>query len=316
MSSHSGHSHGHDHGTEDVSDAGLLWAVILNLLLTVVEVVAGIISGSLSLIADAVHNTSDAGALLIAYIARKVSRKTSDDRFTFGYRRAELIGAMINLTTLMVIGLMLVWQAIERFITPQEVQTTWVFVAAGVALVVDLGTVLLLWAMSKGSLNVRAAFVHNLTDAAASIAVILGAVGIKLFGWMWIDPALTLMIAAYILAMSFGMLKRTAEILMENTPPGLDLPALREAVERIEHVENIHHLHVWELDENHNALEAHIVLSDACDRRTVADIRRKVRELLVNDWDIGHATLEVESPTDACPDRSDHIHDHEQHGHR
>lgn len=304
MSSQSGHSHSHDHGTENVSDAGLLWAVILNLLLTVVEVVAGVISGSLSLIADAVHNTSDAGALLIAYIARKVSRKSSDDRFTFGYRRAELIGAMINLTTLIVVGLMLVWQAIQRFITPQEVETTWVFIAAGVALVVDLGTVLLLWAMSKGSLNVRAAFVHNLTDAGASVAVILGAVAIKMFGWMWVDPALTLMIAGYILAMSFGMLKRTSEILMENSPPGLDLPALREAVERIEHVENIHHLHVWELDENHSALEAHLVLADVCDRQTVAEVRRAVREELRENWHIDHATLEIESPDDDCPDRA------------
>lgn len=303
MGSHPGKTRDHDHGTDDVSDAGLLWAVILNLGLTVVEIVAGAVSGSLSLIADAVHNTSDAGALLIAYIARKVSRKSSDDRFTFGYRRAELIGAMVNLTTLIVIGLMLIWQAIQRFITPQEVETTWVFIAASVALVVDLGTVLLLWAMSRGNLNVRAAFIHNLSDAGASLVVILGAVAIKIFGWVWVDPALTMLIATYILWISFGMLKRTSEILMENVPPGLDLGELREAVERFEHIESLHHLHVWELDERHNALEVHLVLSDACDRDAVAKIRQKVRNELRENWDIDHATLEIEGSSDTCSDR-------------
>jgi cobalt-zinc-cadmium efflux system protein len=268
--------------------------------LTVVEVVAGIISGSLSLIADAVHNFSDAGALLIAFIARKISRKRRDERFTFGYRRAELIGAMINLTTLVVIGLMLVWQAIERFISPQSVETTWVFIAAGVALIVDLGTVLLLWAMSKGSLNVRAAFIHNLTDAAASVAVILGALGIQFFGWTWIDPALTLLIAGYILFTSVGMLKRTAEILMENAPPNIELSELEEGVEAIEHVEGIHHIHVWELDEHRKAFEAHLVLNENCNRERTAIIRQQVRDYLHERWEIDHCTLEVETPADRC----------------
>ncbi|MEX2382848.1 MAG: cation diffusion facilitator family transporter, partial [Opitutales bacterium] len=157
------HHHHHSHGTEGVGDGVLLWTVIVNLGLSVFEFVAGIISGSVALMADALHNTNDAAALLIAYIARKISRKGADHLFTFGYRRAELIGAMIQLTALILVGLYLVVEAVQRFRNPQPLLGIWIMAASGVALLVDVVTAWLLWAMSKGSLNVRAAFLHNLT---------------------------------------------------------------------------------------------------------------------------------------------------------
>ena len=197
-----------------MSDARLVGTVALNLLLTVVEVVVGILSGSLALIADAVHNFGDAAALVIAIIARRIARKDADHRYTFGYQRAELIGALINLTTLVVIALFLIVESVERFLDPQPIKATWVMIAAGAALAVDLLTVALLWAMSKGSLNVRAAFIHNLTDAAASVAVMIGAGAVSIWGWTWVDPAITLLIAGYILFTSVSMLRRAAAILI------------------------------------------------------------------------------------------------------
>ena len=158
-----GHDHNHSHGTENVSDGVLLWTVIVNLGLSVFEFVAGAISGSVALMADALHNTNDAAALLIAYIARKISRKGADGQYTFGYRRAELIGAMIQLTALILVGLYLVYEAVRRFFDPEPLLGGWIMAAAGVALVVDVITAWLLWSMSKGSLNVKAAFLHNLT---------------------------------------------------------------------------------------------------------------------------------------------------------
>ena len=156
-----GHDHNHSHGTENVSDGVLLWTVIVNLGLSVFEFVAGAISGSVALMADALHNTNDAAALLIAYIARKISRKGADEQYTFGYRRAELIGAMIQLTALILVGLYLVYEAVRRFFDPDPLLGGWIMAAAGVALVVDLITAWLLWSMSKGSLNVKAAFLHK-----------------------------------------------------------------------------------------------------------------------------------------------------------
>jgi len=222
--------HHHDHGTEHVSDRVLLWSVIINAALSLFEFIAGAISGSVALMADALHNTNDAAALLIAYIARKIGRKGADKKYTFGYRRAELIGAMIQLTALIVVGLYLVYEAVRRFFAPDPLLGGWIMAAAAIALLVDVVTAWLLWAMSKGSLNVKAAFLHNLTDAGASLAVLLGGAMIFWLNWTWVDPVLTLIIAGYILFMSFGMLRKTSRILMQGTPPELwESPGLNPA---------------------------------------------------------------------------------------
>jgi len=289
-----GHA-GHTHAPSGASDARLLWAIGLNQLLTLGQVIAGIFSGSLSLMADALHNFNDAMALLIAYIARRVARRQPTKAFTFGYRRAELIGAMINLTALAIVGLYLVYQAVGRLIEPQEV-TGWVMiVAAGLALVVDIGTVVLLWALSHGNLNLRAAFVHNMTDAAASLAVLLGGLAIIYLDTYWIDPALTLLIAGYVLYQAFTMLPQAARILMGALPPGVDFDDLVRVLEAHEHVEEIHHVHVWQLDESHRALEAHIVIGESAADRMPA-IKRGLKRLLEDRFEIGHSTLEFEFP--------------------
>lgn len=287
-----GHKHRHSHGTEDVSDGVLLWSVGINLGLSVFEFIAGAISGSVALMADALHNTNDAGALLIAYVARKISRKGADEKFTFGYRRAELIGAMIQLTALILVGLFLVYEAIRRFFLPEPLEGLWIMAAAGVALVVDVVTAWLLWAMSKGSVNVKAAFLHNLTDAGASLAVLLGGAAILWLDWAWVDPVLTLIIAGYILIMSFGLLKKSSRILMEGTPQGIDLDDLAKAIQKLEGVKNVHHLHVWELDEHHTAMEAHIRTEGT--ELSQSKLRRHIKELLKGRFGIDHSTLEME----------------------
>lgn len=287
------HNHNHHHETENVSDRVLLWTVVVNLGLSVFEFLAGVISGSVALMADALHNTNDAAALLIAYIARKISRKGADEKFTFGYRRAELIGAMIQLTALILVGLYLVYEAIHRFFAPKPLEGGWIIVASGIALAVDILTAGLLWSMSKGSINVKAAFLHNLTDAAASLAVLIGGMTILWFNWVWVDPLLTLSIAGYILYMSFGMLRKTSRILMEGTPPGLSLEKVTQVIREIEGVENVHHLHIWELDEQHRALEAHIQTPASANERS--NLRRRIKELLKERFGIGHSTLELEA---------------------
>ncbi len=293
-------SHDHSHGTEDVSDHVLLWTTVVNLGLSVFEFVAGAISGSVALMADALHNTNDAAALLIAYIARKISRKGADAAYTFGYRRAELIGAMIQLTALIVVGLYLVYEAVRRFFAPEPLMGGWIMAAAGVALIVDVVTAWLLWAMSKGSLNVRAAFLHNLTDAGASVAVLLGGAAIFWLDWTWVDPLLTLLIAGYILWMSFGMLKRTASILMEGTPEEVSLEEVEAAIQSIDGVEGVHHVHIWELDEHHRALEAHVVIGQNRSMDELETLKAQVKDCMEERFAIQHSTLEMESEASAC----------------
>lgn len=294
--------HDHSHGAEELPSRALLWAVIVNLGLSLFEFAAGILAGSVALLADALHNTNDAAALLIAWIARRIARRGADEQFTFGYRRAELIGAMIQLTALIVVGLYLVYEAIHRLVTPAEPLGLWIMAAAGVAVVVDVITAWLLWAMSRGSLNVRAAFLHNLTDAAASIAVLIGGAAIYFLGWAWIDPLLTLGIAGYILWMSVGLLRQTARILMEGVPVGLDLGAVQRDLETVDGVHGLHHLHVWALGEHQRALEAHVVVDDETGFHQGQELRRQLKALLRERHDITHSTIELESLSRRCDD--------------
>ena len=300
------HGHGdgdgaHSHGltrsgeTAGVSDARLVWAVLLNQLLTVFQVIGGVLSGSLSLLSDAAHNFSDANALLIAYVARRIARRRANERYTFGYRRAELIGAMINLTTLIVVGLYLVYEAVLRFFVPEPIVAGLMAAVAVVALVVDLGSAALLWSLRAGSLNMRAAFVHNITDALGSLAVLIGAGLVAWRGWLWIDPLLTLLIAGYVLWQAGTLLPQAARMLMEGAPPGIDSRALTRAVCAVPGVEGLHHLHLWELDESHVALEAHLVIHDAMAAPEREALRARVKQLLRADFGIGHCTLELEA---------------------
>ncbi|MCA9212463.1 MAG: cation transporter [Planctomycetales bacterium] len=292
---HSGHSHGASRSgeLEGVSDARLLWAVMLNQILTVGQVVAGIFSGSVALLSDAAHNFNDANALLIAYIARRISKKDANERYTFGYRRAEMIGALINLTLLAVIGLYLLYEGVKRFIEPQEI-IGWLMAATAVlALVIDVATALLLWAMSRGSLNVRAAFIHNIVDALGSVAVLMGAGAIIWFDWKWVDPAITLLIAGYVLWQVFKMLPQATRVLMEGTPVDFDLNQLVETVERIDGVSGMHHVHIWELDEQHRALEAHVLLQKG-NPDELECIKRQIKQALAEDFQVQHSTLEFE----------------------
>lgn len=289
------HSHGLTLADEirDVSDARLIWSFVINQVLTVGQAIAGVISGSVALLSDAAHNFNDANALLIAYIARRVSRKQANERYTFGYRRAELIGALINLTLLGVIGLYLVYEGISRFLEPQEIIGWLMASAAALAIVVDVATALLLWSMSRGSLNVRAAFVHNIVDALGSVAVLVGAATIIWLDWTWVDPVLTLIIAGYVLWQVVNMFPQAIKVLMEGVPDGFDFDELIQRVHSIDGVGEIHHIHVWQLDEQHRALEAHVVVEDR-NLNHLEEIKASIKTCLTEAFGIEHSTLEFE----------------------
>jgi cobalt-zinc-cadmium efflux system protein len=285
--------HSHSDELKNVSDAAVLWAVALNVLLAGFEVFGGVVSGSMAVMADALHNFNDGITLVITYVARRISRRPPNESFTFSYRRAELIGAMVNLTALILVGAYLVFEAVRRFIHPQPLGGGWMMAASALALVVDVGTTWLLWAMSKGSMNVRAAFVHNLADALAALGVLAGGAAVRFLGWDWVDPTLTILIAGYIMVLSLGLLRRTASILMEGAPEELDLHRLQREVEAVAGVTGMHHLHVWELDEAHRALEAHVCIRQESLSR-LEEIKAAVKSMLHQRFSIGHSTLEIE----------------------
>jgi cobalt-zinc-cadmium efflux system protein len=291
----------HTHVDPEAGDMRVFWAVFINLGLTVAQIIGGVLSGSLALIADAIHNLSDAVSLAIAFFARKVARRPSDAQMTFGYGRAEVVAALVNYTTLILIGVYLVYEAIMRFIEPQGVDGWLVVIIAAIALAVDLATALLTYALSKSSVNIRAAFLHNVADALGSVAVIVAGTLIILYDWRLVDPLVTLMIAGYILWLSFSEIGSVIRILMLASPPDIDTNAVFERMRSIEGVDSVHHLHLWQMQEHENAVDAHLVIS-AGEWGNADRIKGLVKERLAADFGITHSTLEMECRAHACPD--------------
>lgn len=297
------HSHIHTHLGIEAGDRRVLWAVLVNVALTIGQVVGGILAGSLALIADAVHNLSDAISLGIAFAARKIARRESDPRMTFGYVRAEIVAALINYTTLILIGLYLLYEAVLRFFSPQDVEGWLVVAVAGLALAVDAVTVLLTYTLAKTSVNIRAAFLHNLADAIGSIGVIAAGLLIMLFGWHIVDPIVTMVIAAYILWLAGSEIGSVVRILMMGAPPDIDVEELVSAIRKLEGVTDVHHVHVWAIDEHRNSLEAHVVVPDESVGSS-KDIKDRIRALARDRFGVTHTTLEIERASE-CHEGAD-----------
>jgi cobalt-zinc-cadmium efflux system protein len=295
-----GHHH-HHHIDPEAGDARVFWAVVINLVLTLAQIIGGALSGSLALIADAIHNLSDAISLAIACLARKIARRGPDGDMTFGYGRAEIAAALINYTTLIVIGLYLVYQAILRFFAPADVDGWLVVIIAGLALIIDLGTAALTFSLSKTSMNIRAAFLHNVADSLGSVAVIIAGTLILLYDWRLADPLVTLLIAGYILWLSFAEIGAVIRIVMLGSPPGLDTAEVLKSMGDVDGVANIHHLHLWQVHEHEVALDAHLVVAQGEWARGDA-IKNAVKKMLRESYDIAQATLEIECTRHACGD--------------
>lgn len=285
------HSHPRvDTGSGDRRVSVAIWA---NALLTVAQIIGGVLSGSLALIADALHNFSDMASLVIAYAARRIARRPPDRRMTFGYARIEVVAALVNYTTLIVIGLYLVYEGAMRLIAPPEVAGWTVVILGGVALFVDSLTALLTWSMQRGSVNIRALFLHNLSDALASVGVVAGGTLILLYDWWLVDPIVTIVIASYILYLSVTEIGAPIRTLMLGSPPDLDIDGLIEELCAVDGVAGIHHVHLWQMQEHEAALDCHIVLTDdgwTCQETVKAEIKKSLRDRT----GISHSSLEFE----------------------
>ncbi|PZX12487.1 cobalt-zinc-cadmium efflux system protein [Palleronia aestuarii] len=287
------HDHGHAHIDPESGDRRVSIAIWANGLLTVAQIVGGILSGSLALIADALHNFSDMASLVIAFAARKIARRPADERMTFGYGRVEIVAALINYTTLILIGFYLIYEGGMRMIDPPEVAGWTVVILGGVALVVDTLTALLTYSIQKGSANIRALFLHNLSDALASLAVIIGGSLIILYDMRWVDPAITIGIALYILYLAFTEIGGPIRTLMLGSPPEMDCDTVLDAMRDVEGVEDVHHVHLWQMQEHEAALDCHVVLTKDGWAR-IESIKSEIKTQLKDRFGITHSSLEFE----------------------
>lgn len=287
------HGHHHHHHGDDQTEGRLWISIFLNLTITLAEFIGGIISGSLALLSDALHNLNDTTSLGISLFARKVSKKEANRDKTFGYKRAEIIGAFINLITLVIIALFLIKEGVERFYNPQPIDGLVMFIVAIIGLLGNVITAVLLFRSSKENINIRSAYVHIMSDAFSSVGVIVAGWLILQYELFIVDTILTLIIAGYILWQSYYMLRETIDILMESTPTEIELDEIMLAMQEVAGVLDIHHLHVWRLDENNILLESHVVI-DESDMNSMESIKSSLKDLLDRSFNIQHSTLEFE----------------------
>lgn len=286
-------AHHHHHHDKDQT-IGRLWiSILLNGIITLAEFVGGILSGSLALLSDALHNLNDTASLGISLVARKISVRDANTGKTFGYKRAEIVGALINLVTLVVIALFLIKEGIERFYNPQPIDGTVMFVVAVIGLLGNVITAMLLYRSSKDNLNIRSAYIHILSDGLSSVGVIVAGWLILQYQWYVVDTIMTLAIAGYILWQSYYMLRETIDILMEGTPGEIDLSEVSGGMLAVAGVRDVHHLHVWRLDEENILLESHIVI-DKEELPRMEEIKNRLKTVLEERFHIHHSTLEFE----------------------
>ncbi len=271
--------------------------MVINFIITVVEVVGGIVSGSLSLLSDAIHNFSDGIAIIVSYIAIRLSKRPRTLKYTFGLKRAEILAAIINASTLIIISFFLIREAIERFFNPTPITGNLMLGVAAVGLLANIIGTALLRKSSERNINMRAAYFHLLSDAVSSFAVIIGAVFIILFNILWIDPALTILISLYILKETYEIVKESVDVIMMSTPPDIDITEVQRALEAVPGVRNIHHVHLWKLNDADIHFEGHIDVEDVPVSRT-AGIRGEIERCLHDRYDINHTTLQFEC--DSC----------------
>ena len=282
----------HDHGNMKGKKLGI--SILLNIFITLAQTIGGIVSGSLSLITDALHNFSDVIALIISYIADKLTQKRYSSEQTFGYKRAEVIAALINAASLIAIALMLGKEAILRFNEPVIIESVRVIILAGASILVNGLSVLLLKSDVDDNMNIHSAYLHLFSDMITSVAVMLGGIFMHYFQAYWVDSLLSILIAIYLIYSSFGLLTKTLRVLMQFTPKHLDLDRVQARILQEGVIENLHHVHVWQLNDKEIHLDAHLDFNKDLSLSQASIITRQISEILETEFHIKHTLLKPE----------------------
>jgi cobalt-zinc-cadmium efflux system protein len=294
------HAHAHDHAGHSHALDSFGWAFAvgasLNVVFVAAELVFGYAANSLALISDAVHNLSDVIALLLAWGAAWLAQKRPTQQHTYGYRRASILAALFNAGRLLVAVGGIIGEAINRLQEPAPVAGWTVVAVAAFGIAVNGGTALLFMRGRHGDLNVRGAYLHMAADTGVSFGVVIAALVIMLTGWLWVDPAISLVIAAVVLASGWGLARDSVNLALDGVPRGIELSDVRDYLGALDGVSEVHDLHVWAMSTNETALTAHLVRPDGTDDAFL----HQVCEELSQRFNIHHATLQIESSGEVC----------------
>ncbi len=287
------HSHVHFHELAHQTTGRLALSLGITLAFVFVELAAGLFSNSLALLSDAGHNLTDVLALGLSWLALRLSLRPASARRTFGYQRAGILAALVNSSSLLVVALWIFYEAYQRFTNPPELQPLVLTLVGALAVVVNLGTALLIQRASHHDLNIRSAFVHLMGDVLSTAGATLAGLLILFTGWNWLDPLVSILIGGLILWNAFGILREAIAILLEATPADLDLEQVVAAIRAVEGVLDVHDLHVWSINQSLRTLSAHLLITDMA-VSAGAEIQGQVSQVLAGRFGIDHATLQLE----------------------
>jgi cobalt-zinc-cadmium efflux system protein len=292
---HSGHAHAHG-----PSDYRLAFAigVVANLVYVAVQTGYGVQANSVALLADAAHNLSDVLGLVLAWGAATLAKRLPSQRFTYGLRRSSILAALVNAIFLLLVTGGIAWEAIQRFLQPVPVAGATVIWVAALGIVVNGGSALLFMSGRKHDLNVRGAFMHMAADAVISLGVVLAGIGLLFTGWLWLDPAVSLMVSAVIVIGTWSLLRDSVRLALDAVPEGVDIDKVRACLRELSGVVEVHDLHVWGMSTTETALTAHLVMPTGHPGDVfMAAVSKRLQE----EFHIGHATVQVETnPEHPC----------------
>src|SRR5690554_2054794 len=286
--------HNHTHSYKDVKDRNLLISIFLNVLITAAQIVGGLVSGSLALLSDALHNFSDVISLIVSFVASKLSKQKASINRTFGYKRAEILAAFVNAATLVVVAILLIIEAVKRFQHPQEIASNLVIWFALIAILANGFSVLLLKKDFKSNINIRSAYLHLLTDMLASVAVLIGGLLMKYYQIFWVDSLLTFLIALYLIYVGYDLLKTSTKMLMLFTPDHINIKDVVRVVNQLPKVKKLHHVHIWSLSDDELHLEAHLDLVENISTRDFNELLLEIERVLHDQFNINHVTIQPE----------------------
>ena len=290
-----GNNHSHNHSHHQLSGRNLIISIVLNILITTAQIIGGIISGSLSLISDAIHNLSDVISLVISYVANLLTNKKKQTlEKTFGYKRAEIIAAFINASALIVIAVFLAIEAVKRFYDVQIIDSNLVIWLAILGILFNGFSVLLLKKDASHNMNMKSAYLHLLSDMLTSVAVLLGGLLMKYYEIYWVDAVLTILISIYLLIMSWGIFRDSLKILMLFAPDHIRINEIVSELSKNKAIRNIHHIHIWQLNEHNCHFEAHVEFKENIKLSEFDKICRELEDVLLDKFRINHCNFQPE----------------------
>ena len=268
--------------------------IALNFLFVIIEVIVGLSIHSLSLLSDAGHNLADVGSLALSLLAIRMSKVKPNTKYTYGYKKTTILVALLNAVVLLVSIGAIGYEAIHRFLNPEPISGTTIAIVAAIGIVINTGTALMFLRGKENDLNVKSAYMHLMSDALVSVGLVIGGIVIFYTNWTWVDPILSILIAATILFSTWSLLNHSLRLSMDGVPHGIDFNHIQQIIKQQKGIKNIHHVHIWAISTTQNALTAHLIFEDNLADEQIAALKKHIRHELEHE-NIQHATFETET---------------------